>query len=81
MINKIIKVQRGTKEINRLRTTNQTLRIEKCNLIKANERKQKRIDKAIKYIENTKFDLSDDEYDLREYDGKRLLEILKGEDK
>ena len=30
----IVKVQRGTKEINRLRTTNKTLRIEKMNLIK-----------------------------------------------
>ena len=40
-----------------------------------------RIDKAIEYIENTKFDLSNDEYDLREYDGAKLLKILQGEDK
>ena len=52
----------------------------KYNLMKKNAYQlAMKIDKAIKYIENTKFDLSDDEYDLREYDGKKLLEILKGE--
>ena len=81
MINKIIKVQRGTKEINRLRTTNQTLRIEKCNLIKANERKQKKIDKAIGILENIYMldNVTITDNSCKEID--KAINILKGEDK
>ena len=81
MINKIIKVQRGTKEINRLRTTNQTLRIEKCNLIKANERKQKKIDKAIGILENIYMldNVTITDNACKEID--KAINILKGEDK
>ena len=73
---KIIKVQRGTNEINRLRTTNQTLRIEKNNLIKCVERKNKEIERLKTELQDTKEHLGEYLHEQEE-ENKRLNNIIK----